>query len=600
MIAGNRERDGLNRRHHTTPNPAGNLITVPKYRHGGGTGTQPTTANTETWITALRRSGVLLTLAALIGLHKAAAADPHRGGILRLGAYQAAGTIDPMINYESDFWQLFAITQDGLLTFRKSEGAAGLVVVPDLAETLPQISADGTTYVFRLRRGVRFSDGREVQTSDVVASFRRMFRVSGPNTGSWYTIIVGAAACLKSPADCTLTGGITDDAKTNTVVIHLTQPDAEFAQKIALPFASILPADTPAHDLGTTPPTATGPYMVASYNPVRALTLVRNPYFHQWSKDAQPEGFADRIDVRYGLQAESEVSAIENGALDWMADPPPLDRLAEIGGQHTSLAHIHPMLAYYYVMMNNHLRPFDDQRARRAVAMAINRRVAVNLYGGPALGTPICQMLPAGLPGHVDYCPFSKGPGRQWIAPDLALARSLVAQSGTAGMHVTLICSDRDVEHSIGIYLQGVLRDIGYDASVHAISFNIRDTYLENSSNHVQIGLANWFQDYPEPSDFLNVLYSCASYHPGSDASINMSGFCDPAIDQRMQHAMTMALTDKDAAARLWAEIDHDVTDRAPSTTLFQINWLDLVSARVGNIKFSPLFHMILSQIWVQ
>ena len=175
-----------------------------------------------------------------------------------------------------------------------------------------------------------------------------------------------------------------------------------------------------------------------------------------------------------------------------------------------------------------------------------------------------------------------------------------MAASGTAGMRVTLIASDRDVEHSMGVYLQSVLSDIGYDARLHAISYNIRDPYLSNSSNHVQIGLANWYQDYPAESDFLNVLFSCAGYHPGSDASINMSGFCDPAVDARMQAAMDAELTDPAGAARLWAAVDRDVTDRAPSTTLFQIHWLDLVSARVGGFTFSPLFHMIFSKAWVQ
>jgi peptide/nickel transport system substrate-binding protein len=542
--------------------------------------------------------GLAATAALLLAGATGAAAADHRGGILHLGAYQPSGTIDPMINYETDFWQLFAITQDGLLAFRKAEGEAGLALVPDLADGLPTVRDAGLTYVFHLRSGVRFSDGRTVGVADVLASFRRIFRVSGPNAASWYGIIAGAGACLKLPASCTLEG-VTGDTTTNKVTIRLVRPDPEFTQKIALPFASILPADTPPHDLGTVPPAATGPYRIVSYNPVRGMILERNPYFQQWSADAQPDGFVDRIDIRYGLQGESEVSAIENGSLDWMADPPPLDRLAEIGGRYTAQAHIHPMLGYYYLMMNTHLRPFDDPRARQAVAYAINRRVLVNLYGGPALGTPICQLLPAGLPGHADDCPFTVSPGPHWAAPDLARARALVAQSGTAGMHVTLICSDRDVERSMGIYLQSVLRDLGYDASVHSVSMNIRDTYLQNSANHVQIGLANWFQDYPAASDFLGVLFSCASYHPGSDASINMSGFCDPAIDTRMQQALDREATDPADAARLWAGIDHDVTARAPSTTLFQINWLDFVSRRIGHFRFSPLFHAIFSEFWV-
>ncbi len=524
----------------------------------------------------------------------------HRGGNLHLSSYQAAGTIDPQINYESDLWQTFFVTQDGLVGFRKAEGKPGMEVVPDLAEAMPDISEAGRTYLFHLRSGLKFSTGQDVTVADVVASYQRMFKVLGPNIGSWYNIIVGADACLKSPATCTLAGGVVADAQAGTVAIHLTHPDSEFLQKIALPFAVILPANTAPHDLGTTPPAATGPYMIQSYNPLREMVLVRNPYFHQWSEDAQPDGFADRISYRYGLQNESEVTAIENGALDWMADPPSLDRLAEIGGEHTKLAHIDPMMAYYYVTMNTNLAPFNNVQARRAVAFAINRRVVVNLYGGPALGTPLCQLLPAGIPGYVPYCPFTKNPGTIWSAPDLAQARALVKASGTAGMKVTFICSDREVERSIGIYLQSVLNDIGYQASVHSISYNIRDTYLQNSSNHVQIGLTDWYQDYPSPSDFLNVLLSCASFHPGSDASINMSGFCNPAIDTRMQQAMDAGLTDPDESARQWENLDKTLTDQAPLTSLFQIHKLDVVSARVGHFTFSPLFHMIFSQVWVQ
>ena len=359
------------------------------------------TAGAPAWKGA-RRGRIGLVRLAIAGalLAASARAQPHRGGVLHFAAYQAGGTIDPQINYVTDVWQVLSVTQDQLLAFRKAEGADGLVLVPDLAESLPEIRDDGRTYVFRLRQGVRFSDGREVGVADVVASFRRIFRVSGPNAESWYSVIVGGPACLAHPAGCTLDGGVVGDAASRTVTIHLTRPDSEFAQKIALPFAAILPADTPGHDLGTIPPLATGPYRVASYNPLRAMVLERNPYFHEWSAAAQPDGYADRIEIRYGLQTESEVSAIEHGDLDWMSDPPPLDRLAEIGSHYARLAHIHPMLGYYYLMMNTHLPPFDDPRARRAVALAVNRRVLVNLYGGPALGTPLVPPA-AGRPGRL-------------------------------------------------------------------------------------------------------------------------------------------------------------------------------------------------------
>jgi peptide/nickel transport system substrate-binding protein len=156
------------------------------------------------------------------------------------------------------------------------------------------------------------------------------------------------------------------------------------------------------------------------------------------------------------------------------------------------------------------------------------------------------------------------------------------------------------VERAMGIYLQSVLADIGYNTSVHAISYNIRDTYMENSSNKVQVGLSDWYQDYPSPSDFLNVLLSCASFHPGSDASINMSEFCNPAIDAQMQQTMSLASTDQAAANTQWTALDRQLTDLAPLVTLFQINKLDITSARVGHFRSSPLFHFIFSEAWVQ
>ena len=187
--------------------------------------------------------------------------ESHRGGTLRLVASAAGGTIDPQINYTAQYWQLFQIVYDGLLTFKKAGGEEGGVVVPDLAEAMPEVSADGLTYVFTLRDGLLFSDGSEVGTDDVVASFQRIFKVSGPTAGTFYNGIVGADACLGEPAACTLEGGIEADEAARTVTFHLVRPDPEFLLKISVPHAVVLPAEAPAADAGVAPMPGTGPYL---------------------------------------------------------------------------------------------------------------------------------------------------------------------------------------------------------------------------------------------------------------------------------------------------------------------------------------------------
>ncbi len=524
----------------------------------------------------------------------------HRGGVLKLNAHGSAGTIDPQINYELEFWQLYYSTNDGLLTFKKVDGADGNTIVPDLAEALPKPEDGGKTYVFKLRDGLKFSTGKDITPADVVASFQRIFKVSSPTAGSFYNGIVGADACLKDGATCTLKDGVVADDKARTITFHLTTPDAEFFDKLAVPHAVILPADTQPKDLGTTPPASTGPYVIQSYDPDHGMKMVRNPYFKEFSVDAQPDGYADEIDYNFGLDDQAGLTAVENGQADWTFDDPPSDRLNELGTKFAKQVHVHTLSAYYYVPMNVNLAPFNNEKARQAVAYAVDRKALVGLFGGPNLAAPLCQNLPVGMAGYDAYCSFSKDPGTKWSAPDMAKAKQLIEESGTKGQKVTLIGDDKAVPKAIATYMQGVLHDLGYDASLKTVSHNIQFTYIQNTNNNVQISVSDWYADYPAPSDFLNVLFGCGSFHPGSDSSINIAGWCDKKVDADMQQALATAVTDPAAADTMWSKIDKEITDAAPVAPLFQPKRVDLVSKRVGNFMFTDTIHMLLSQVWVQ
>ena len=240
----------------------------------------------------MRRMTWLIGAAALAGtiVSSAQAGSPspsqlttadHRGGKMRLVANAAAGTLDPQINYTLQYWQLYQSMYDGLVTFKHAKGSEGFTIVPDLAEEMPQAQDGGKTYVFKLRKGIKFSNGQDLTVKDVVASFQRIFKVSSPTSGTFYNGIVGADACLKKADTCTLEGGVVGDEAANTVTIHLVAPDSEIFDKLAVPHAVILPASTPPKDQGSTPIPGTGAYMAAAYDSNKQLKLVRNSYFKQ-------------------------------------------------------------------------------------------------------------------------------------------------------------------------------------------------------------------------------------------------------------------------------------------------------------------------------
>ena len=499
---------------------------------------------------------------------------------LRLLSSSGAGTIDPQINYTAQYWQLFTVVYDGLVAFRRVPGAAGLDLVPDLADSVPVPTEGGRLYSFHIRPGLVFADGSPVRPSDAAASLRRLFRIVAPTAGSFYGDIVGAAECLKAATTSTLPGVTADDAA-GTLRIALTRPDPDFLLKLALPHASVLPATAPDHDAGVQPIAGTGPYRITQVDPANGVRLERNGRFHTWNPDAQPAGIPDVIEYRFGLEDEAEVTQVENGQADWMFDTPPLDRLGELGASYPSQVHINPSFALWFLPMNTHERPFDDARVRRAVNLAIDRDAAVKLFGGPRLARPSCQILPPGLPGYAPYCPFPH---------DLAAAQALVRASGTAGMRVTLVTDTSAVQRALGTYLLSVLGDLGYDARLLTLAGSLQFTYIQNSANHVQISLTTWYADYPSASDFLPLMFGCASYHPGSDGSINFSGFCDPALDARRQ-AVAQA---GDPAG--WPAIDREVTDRALFAVLFNPSYIDVTSRRVGQFLYHAQYHWLVDQ----
>ncbi len=541
--------------------------------------------------------GALVAVTA--GYAATASTQSHRGGTLKLLAKAAAGTLDPQVNYTLQYWQLYQATYDGLLGFQKAGGDAAFNVVPDLAASY-QITKGGKSWVFTLRKGVKFSNGQPVTVKDVVASLQRIFKVKSPTSGGFYSGIVGASKCLSKPATCTLAGGVVGDAAKGTVTINLTSPDPEFKYKLAVPHASILPASAPVNDAGTKPVPGTGAYYFTSYDPNKQLVMKRNPYFHEWSKTAQPDGYPDEIIQSFGLTAEAQVTAIENGQADWGYDFPPADRLNELGTKYASQTHVTPLTAFWYAPMNVNLKPFDNLKVRQAVNYAIDRNALIKIFGGPKLASPSCQVLPPGFPGYKPYCPYTKNPGTKWSAPDVAKAKQLVQESGEKGAKVVVISPDDEVEKAVGVYLASVLNEIGLKATPKTISGNIAFTYVQNTKNKVQINVQQWYQDYPAASDFLHILFGCESFHPGSDSSINIAGFCNKAIEAQMHRALKLEQTSFEKANALWAKIDREVTDQAPMATMFTPRHLDFVSKRVGNFTFSKQFYWLVDQSWVQ
>ena len=540
----------------------------------------------------------------------------HRGGTLVLRADRTRqGDVPDSIDFALDAATytapLLRMTGDGLTAYNQVSGLAGAQLVPDLATSLPAPTDGGLTYTFLLRSGIRYSTGRPVRATDFRATFERDFALGSP--GMDWDEIVGAAQCRKQPKRCDLSRGIVADDVAHTVTFHLTRPDPDFLYKLADTSAYVLPSGTPWRPAGTHPLPATGPYMIATYEPRRLLRFVRNPFFHAWNSAAQPAGYPDRIDIRIAGTADDAIRDVVDGKADvlWLSQPLTPKQASRLKVRYASQLHSAPSWNFQALFLNTRVPPFNRLDARKAINFAVDRAAATNAWGGPRLAQPTCQMLPPNFPSHRPYCPYTAGSTERgkWTAPDLAKARALVARSGTRGMKVTLWAWSQangglapPAVGGFNLVAVKALRSLGYRVAVKPVGgFNEYWDAVDDSRNRAQIGFTGWDLGDPDPASFLVQVFSCAAFLPGNPTNENISEFCDPGLDRQMRRAQAEQVSDPIGSRVLWQRVDREITDASPWVPLIISNSVSVLSSRVGNYQYSPAWAVpLIDQLWVR
>jgi YVTN family beta-propeller protein len=520
----------------------------------------------------------------------------HRGGRLVVAARGLiVGSIDPTFWIWEGTTSSLSTAYDGLVGPARRAGSEGTQIVPNLASSLPVITAGGTRYAFQLRRGIRYSNGALVKASDFRRAFERFFR--HPELG-WEVLavpIVGADACNRRPRSCDLSRGIRTDDAAGTIVFHLRRPHGRFLWDLSV-LSVPIPRGTPDRDMGTRPIPSTGPYMIESYVPGRALTLVRNPYFRVRSRAARPNGFPDEIEFRLGGPSGG-VTAVERGRVDVATvdedEPEDVNAVEYFRARYASQFHVHAEQGTVLLFLNTRHPPFDDLRVRRAVNYAVDRAAISRSYR-PGFAQPTCQLRPPGTVGFRRYCPYTVAPSRtgEWKAPDLTRARRLVAASGTRGMNVAVWTSPGFWE-PVAEGAVRALKELGYRASIRrAEDF---DAYVAKANDKktrgVQAGVMGQYGIPRTPSSLLPLL-RCSPP--------DLSFFCDRRVDARIARALEIDATDPNATVALWARIERDLVDRSPWVPVFTPTHASMVSKRVGNYQYNPEWRLLFDQLWVR
>jgi len=406
--------------------------------------------------------------------------------------------MDPGLSYRLESWQLFQDVYLGLVAKRYGTcgvGAGCTQIIPAVAQSLPKSNSDGTDLKFTLRKGLKYSNGEPVKASDFPSTIIRDFKLNSPGIG-FFSNIVGSANCEANPTKCKSISGIIANDQAGTVEIKLMKPQSDFLYILTTFFAAMVPSSTPQKDTENPPPAADGPYYISSYKPSRSFVALRNPH---WKPiPGIPNGNADKITALMTADLSRSAQLVQSNQYDYDENTLPTDRLKQLQQKYGPQIHLWRTPSTYYFAMNERLKPFNNIKARQAVNYAINRQTLVNLRGG--LGVPTSNFLP---PTYPQYKKITPDP----YPYNLQKAKQLVQQSGTAGQTIGVYTqSDDSIAKAQGEYLAGQLNKIGWKTQMHELASANYFTIIANQKTKAQIMWTDWFEDYPYPTDWFQVL----------------------------------------------------------------------------------------------
>jgi peptide/nickel transport system substrate-binding protein len=478
------------------------------------------------------------------------ASSGKQGGSITIAQGSQPDSLDPALAYTSNSWEPLWLVYTPPLTYRRAEGREGAELIPGAAEALPEISSDGKTYSFTIRKGLKYSDGTPVKASDFEHAVKRVLNMESGGT-YLFEGIDGATEYIEAGNADGDIAGIEADDKTGEVTVKLTAPDGSFSNVLATTFAGLVPGDTPFENMTKDPPPGVGPYEIAKSIPNREFVMQQVKGF---DIPDIPKGNVETITTEIVKSPARQAQDVIAGKLDYMQDAPPTDLTAEIKARYSDRYKQWPTLSSYYFFLNQQLPPFDDKKVREAVNMAIDSTAIARLFGGRL--KPTCNLIPPGIPGNEerDPCPFGDpdGPG------DLDKAKQLVDEAGAKGEQVTVYANSDTNRPQIGEYYTGLLNDIGLDAKLRVIDGAVYFNTIGNAKTKAQTGLANWFADFPHPGTFLQQIDG-TSIEPTNNP--NPGNVDDPEINEKT--AALMKETDLPAVADRWAALDQRAVDES-------------------------------------
>lgn len=480
------------------------------------------------------------------------------------------GSIDTLRAYSNEEAMLCLLVYETLVTL----GDQG-EIIPCLAESLPTISNNSRSFRFQLRKGVLFSNGREMTAEDVVFSLERIIDPTFEGGfASNLANVEGVKAferarkqeldvILREPHRLgerwvepkQLSGVRALDRY--TVEINLNAPDLSLVRSLVTPPTGIVPKEETIKSgrQFTTHPIGTGPYVLERWDRGARIQYRRNPLYR-----SNPQGAPTGVDIQVGIDMATQAMMFENGDLDlhlYIADADyiRIQRTPTLRSAIQRVEGTSPTFAF----LNCELPPFTNRLVRQALNYAVDKSALPRLFANRCIVSkgPLPEVVAGYNPASFPY-PY-----------DPRMARRLLDEAGlTNGFKMTLwLNRDNPGWVRLGLILQESFRALGIDVQFKDISY---PALVSAAMTRGTVGIAiyDWLSAMHDPKEMLDSLFNGDNIQEGGSG--NVCYYSNPEV----QALFRKALAESDPAQRsaMFRSITARIIDDAPVIFLIHFN----------------------------
>jgi oligopeptide transport system substrate-binding protein len=535
----------------------------------------------------------------------------HAGGSFNMAMDYGPSTFDPV--QANDYYSSTVLSQvvEGLV----STHPVDLTIIPQLAGKW-EISEDGKTYRFLIRKGVYFHEHSAFSTEkerlltvdDVMFSFERMClpNKSGESTYAYSLLfkdkLKGSTAFFKRKAKHL--SGLRSSG--DTVVIELNERDDFFLTKLSHVCAAVISQKAYKKDGSIV---GTGPFIrqLSAQDKVTSILLKKNAKYYERDAYNQRLPYLDSIRILISDAKNKQIKWFNEGAIDYIGGLSPNFSSAIIEGRIKDFnskppilyLNSNPHLTTNFYMFNMQDPRFADARVRQAMNFAIDRkRIGKQLLGNQYYRLGNMGIIPPVTQAFKGYSFKTIQPGGYFYAPELAkqLMRDAGYEDGKSFGKIVFRVDQDELNSAIAKEIQRQLKNVlGLEIQITYHPFEDKNTLASKGKGDVFRNA--WTADYPSPETFLLNFYSkLIPSDSTAPSTINQSRYRNQLFDQLYEQAIHA--NNKGEALSYFNQAEVVLLQNPPFIPLWYSADYQIIYSNVRNLHFNPLNFLVLKRVY--